>query len=161
MKGPDGRPVGNTEIAYLYRDGSNYKKYGSVVLAGALWPHEGHQIIAACDHEFDEPQFIPHEVGLPALHVDGWDADLDHPWHCLEAVSLVDKPVTLTAPTAAELLALFKARSERWTAGEPPQAERSAHESLAFRKALLEIYSEALTPSRARAVLTALLHATR
>lgn len=141
----------NTEIEYLYRDGCNAKIWTSIVLAGEL-DHAQQQILfSCCSHEFDDPQFVPLEVGLRVLGpVYDWDPAMDHPWHVLASVSQTDKPATVSAPMAAELLALFQARAGRWIGAEPPSSDRSAHEALAMRKNLVDLYAEVLGATRAR-----------
>jgi hypothetical protein len=74
----------NVEFPYLYRDASNWKKFGRAVFANPeAVPLEKAQarLIAASEHPYaDIHWFIPERVGLEPLR-EGWDIDLDGPWH--------------------------------------------------------------------------------
>jgi hypothetical protein len=108
--------MANTEITYIYRDGSNYQKSCSVVVAGNL--------------RFDEIQpcldgnewFIASQVGLPdpqlqwALGGYKFPTEDDHVWCELGDgdIEPTDEAPTCNV-TAADLLARFvKASQEGW-----------------------------------------------
>jgi hypothetical protein len=78
----------NSVFPYLYRDAGNWKKAGAIVFANPdLLPlAEAYaRIINVCEHPFlDLNWFIPERVGLEPLR-EGWDLDLDGPWHEVEA----------------------------------------------------------------------------
>lgn len=76
----------NTSLEYLYRDASNYKQYGSVVLEGAL-------SVEAIRHLLiDGEYFIPSQTGLPDLQQKfgaqgfAYPTEDDHAWH--EVISI-------------------------------------------------------------------------
>lgn len=88
----------NTQIEYMYRDGSNYKQWDIIVLEGEITDNEKNQIKNALD---TEQYFIPSQVGLKDLQErmgdcgTGYPTEDDHVWHELdiEDISLVnDKP---------------------------------------------------------------------
>ena len=92
----------NTRIAYLYRDASNYKAGGEIVVTGHLTFSD---IAPYLDGgEF----FIPQQVGLEPLqskltaYSDGQTNDDDHVWHELREGDI--------APTDAEPDATFSTR---------------------------------------------------
>ncbi|HBB67911.1 MAG: hypothetical protein A2X28_04030 [Elusimicrobia bacterium GWA2_56_46] len=51
----------NTLLEYLYRDASNYKQHGRVVLQGVISLSSIRHLL------FDKTYFIPSQVGLPDL----------------------------------------------------------------------------------------------
>lgn len=71
----------NTLLEYLYRDASNYKQHGSVVMAGALSLKDIRHLL------IDGEYFIPLQAGLPDLqHKFGeqgfeYPTEDDHAWH--------------------------------------------------------------------------------
>jgi len=95
----------NTKISYMYRDGSNYKHYHSLVVEGAI---AFSQIEPYLNDEF----FIPLQVGLSDLQpfMRGFPNDDDHAWHTLreEDVAPTEEDPTITTPTAEELLIAFQ-----------------------------------------------------
>lgn len=106
----------NTRIEYMYRDGSNYKTHGHVVLPGRLTPEQRETLTERVDGEF-----IPQQVGLAPLFGD-WSSHYedDHPWHELtwveETVAPVNTDRILTegaVPPATEWAARFLT-VERW-----------------------------------------------
>lgn len=54
--------MSNTKINFLYRDGSNYKKNNSVVIAGTFTDDEINQILDCLD---GGGYFIPEQIGFP------------------------------------------------------------------------------------------------
>ena len=75
----------NTRVEYLYRDGSNFKRWGAVVFRGTCAATLVGRLFAALDHgEF----FIAHQVRVPELFFA--DRPLyadDHCWHELAEVT--------------------------------------------------------------------------
>lgn len=53
-----------TLFRYLYRDASNYKAHGAVVLSGVATPEHDRRLRATL---IDGEYFIPEKVGLPSL----------------------------------------------------------------------------------------------
>lgn len=85
---------GNTLFEFMYRDASNYKQSGAVVLNGRIEEAEVDRIVAALN---DGTFFIPEQVGLEHLHGQfthgaAWDEDDDHVWHTISAISYTDQP---------------------------------------------------------------------
>lgn len=78
----------NTRIAYLYRDGGNYKQRGIEVVAGAITADQRERIKACL---IDGQYFYPSKVGLPEHRFDTVHED-DPDWHEL----CVEKDITLT-----------------------------------------------------------------
>jgi len=81
----------NIKLHYLYRDASNYKQYGSVVLANP------NNIAAALVADIISRNLIDGEFfdadkwGVPALFFDKENED-DHEWHEFERVEITEEP---------------------------------------------------------------------
>jgi hypothetical protein len=93
----------NTEITYLYRDASNYKFFGSIVVAGRIEIAD----IEGCF--FDSEFFVPEAVGLPSLVPEVTNED-DHLLHTIVAMESTDKPASPIF--AANLINEFRRRAE-------------------------------------------------
>lgn len=99
----------NTNIClrYLYRDGGNYKNYGTVVFANSLGRslREVNDLLQSCliDHLF----FVASDWGVPDLHFSEYpyDEEIDHDWHEYEGVS------TTTEEASADLETFLKRAS--------------------------------------------------
>ena len=105
----------NTQFEYMYRDGDNYKTFGTVVLSGTLTSAEKEEIINTLD---ESEYFIPSQVGLENIQecvTEQTDPnpEFDHIWH-----ELVEEDITETQQnptikmTARELLQRF--RTVKW-----------------------------------------------
>jgi hypothetical protein len=83
----------NTLIEIMYRDASNYKQYGEVVLAGALTLDQARAIMASLD---GNDNFIPEQVGLEPMEWSGPGGayDDDHPYHEIFSIEQTDRAVT-------------------------------------------------------------------
>ncbi len=82
----------NTQINYLYRDASNYKKHQSVVVEGTFTDEQ----MKAIDKSLSEGlYFIPRQVGLPEERFDEVTED-DHCWF---EISIEDFKQTSNEPT--------------------------------------------------------------
>lgn len=92
----------NSRIDYLYRDGSNYKQDGSVVLAGELTDEQRALILEHAE------AFLPDQVGLPVLY-EAWSSHYedDHPWHEITAIETVSSKPT-HPESAADLAERFR-----------------------------------------------------
>lgn len=86
----------NTKINYMYRCAGNYKTSGSVVVEGALNKNEIAQLEGI-------DSFIPEQVDMPALQEGEYDSDLDHPYHEVTSVEIVDEPTDGCDYTAKKL----------------------------------------------------------
>lgn len=85
----------NTRIAYMYRDGSNYKTNAEAIFEGEITAEEKKALLKNLD---DTLYFIPSDVGLRDLQAD-FNAKLyddDHPWHELEDGGII---LCTTKPT--------------------------------------------------------------
>ena len=73
----------NTRIHYMYRDASNYKAHGEVIISGELKQEGLDAIIKTLD---DGEHFIPAQVGMPELQstLTSFPSEDDHVWHELE-----------------------------------------------------------------------------
>lgn len=75
----------NTRFEYFYRDGSNYKQWGSVVFRGAGDAALRDRLFAALDND---GYFIAHQVRMPELFFSDGPPDADdHCFHELAEVS--------------------------------------------------------------------------
>jgi hypothetical protein len=108
----------NTRIDYLYRDASNWKYGGNVIVAGKLTFND---LLPYLD---EDTYFCPKDVGLPhpGENAPSWPSSDDHVFCELTDLDLAptSDPVTDVNLTAQELLARFKKASE---AGWPAQTE--------------------------------------
>ena len=73
---------------YLYRDASNYKSWGSLLLRGVVTNAE----LQILRNQFDSGcYFIAEQLGLPALYSELWafssgPTDDDHVWHAFHTL---------------------------------------------------------------------------
>ena len=84
----------NIEIRYIYRDGENNKRKGTVI----FWNPHNHSVETVMEllrgyllHDF----FFTHaEWKVPSLFFDSYDPELDHTWHEFESAEISKKPST-------------------------------------------------------------------
>jgi len=82
-----------TTVRYMYRDGSNYKAWAEVLLAGAITDEQREAVRQSLDSVNDDhTNFIPAQIGW--VHAgeaeDAWNSfpdDDDHCWHELDVVN--------------------------------------------------------------------------
>lgn len=81
----------NIKLSYLYRDGSNYKQYGSVVFANPNnIPFETvKQIVTS--NLIDGEYFVTQDWSVPELFFDDKNED-DHQWHEFESLEITNEP---------------------------------------------------------------------
>lgn len=118
----------NVEIAYMYRDGDNFKQSETIVIKGPVGPGE----LRLLSHVLDEAQyFIPGQIGLPDLQerFNGgqaqWNDERDHVWHELGNVSFTDLKATCEVPwdtVRSHLLQVLLARNNGWDTNYRPAA---------------------------------------
>lgn len=105
-----------TKFEYAYRDASNYKAFGHILLKGSLSAGERDEIISRLECE---KLFIAEQLQLPALcemlyELSGGPTADDHCWH--EFVELSDHQVSANDDrvwgTTERLLSKFRAVSE-------------------------------------------------
>lgn len=107
----DANPL-STKFEYLYRDASNYKAFGHVLLEGVLSVAEREEIIARLEGgEF----FIAEQIGVPTLYEmlyesTGGPTASDHCWHEFDQLSdeVVIKDGDRIWGSVEELLAKFR-----------------------------------------------------
>lgn len=111
-----------TVLPVMYRDGDNYKRHDSIIVAGEFTPAD----IEALRSTLDEGEhYAPVDVGLPhLLDESDWSRnDSDHCWHELSLDRDLDvRPLrlseTIAFESAAEMIAKF---AEASAAGWPAQ----------------------------------------
>lgn len=87
------RPL-NLKLNYLYRDGANYKQFGSVVFENPdfLTPRKASEQLRQklISNEF----FVPQDWGLPRLQYHPYDPEIDHDYHEFERFEWTEEEVT-------------------------------------------------------------------
>ena len=97
---------------YLYRDGSNYKSWGSLLLEGLATETDLEPLRARLESgEF----FIAEQVGIPPLYTELWQfsdgpTEDDHVWHTFHELRQAEAEELSSEPwgTVSELIARFK-----------------------------------------------------
>ena len=105
-------------LEYLYRDASNYKAYGKILLQGACECNQEWEIMESCESSI---YFIAEQVGLPSLYellyeYSGGPTEDDHVFHEFLSLRQASKD-DLTMPCWGELDELvqkFGAAKEKW-----------------------------------------------
>lgn len=108
---------------YLYRDASNYKSWGSLLLEGRATETELEQLRARLESgEF----FIAEQVGIPPLYAELWQfsdgpTEDDHVWHTLDELRPANAEEITGEPwgTVSELTARFKSVNQ-WNEQQSP-----------------------------------------
>ena len=84
----------NVKFSYLYRDGSNYKKWGEIVFSNreevAI-----EEIDSRLRQSFESEEFfVAHQIQIPEvfLYADGKVTEYDHCFHAFSAIELTDDP---------------------------------------------------------------------
>ena len=87
------RPL-NLKLNYLYREGANYKQFGSVVFANPdfLTPRKASEQLREklISNEF----FVPQYWFLPRLQYHPYDPEIDHDYHEFERFEWTEEEVT-------------------------------------------------------------------
>jgi hypothetical protein len=111
---------------YFYRDASNFKSWGSVLLKGVVTTTEVTQLKSCFD---SEEFFIAEQLGLPTLYAELWKfsggpSDTDHVWHTFNALRLArtDEINDEIFATVKEFVALVKAVNQ-WNGRLSPHWE--------------------------------------
>jgi len=99
---------------YLYRDGSNYKKFGHLVLTNPdnLTIDVINQRLVNC--LIDHVNFVANQVDVPEVFFDDEDDD-DHYWHELEDAELTSDSVTDERSITQLIEAFEKAHANNWS----------------------------------------------
>lgn len=100
----------NTLLEYLYRDASNYKQHGSVVLEGTISLKDIRHLLIEGEY------FIPSQAGLPDLQhkfkEQGFEypTEDDHAWHEIVLMRATRKQATLPLHRKEFLVRLQRSR---------------------------------------------------
>lgn len=90
----DGKKPLNLKLNYLYRDGANYKQFGSVVFANPnfITPRIASEKLRnnLISNEF----FLPQDYELPRLQYHPYDPEIDHDYHEFENFEWTEDDVT-------------------------------------------------------------------
>lgn len=97
---------------YLYRDGSNYKSWGSLLLEGSATAANVEALQARLDgREF----YIAEQIGIPPLYAELWECsggptEDDHVWHTFQELRPANTDEINREPwgTVSKLIARFK-----------------------------------------------------
>lgn len=85
----------NIQLNYLYRCGGNYKNRGEVIFSN---PNSKSlalvEAVIKSALQYEEPWFYANQWGLPDLHFDKWDNELDVTWHDYEGIEFTPLPAT-------------------------------------------------------------------
>lgn len=112
---------------YMYRDGGNFKTFGSLRLNGHDADAEGK--LRRCLES--DNQFVAEQVGIPSLCGEHWDSvgegpsDLDHAYHefvGLRAAGVEDANLPLWGALDT-LLARMQAAARRWDVTLSPNCD--------------------------------------
>jgi len=115
----------NSRFEYLYRDASNFKKWGEVVFAGGASELLAERLRKALH---DGEWFIASQVRIPELFLDGYPLiQDDHCWHEFHALEAVDTaPDDVENRTITEFVAkVERASAEGWKEFDPRSRRRA------------------------------------
>ena len=118
----------NGVFEYLYRDASNYKAYGALLLEGRASKSHSAKIVDVLDGgEF----FVAEQVGVPTLYQELWNfsngpTEDDHVWHTFIRIRAATKKDLHETPWGAldELVERFAA-VRSWNLSLSPHYEAS------------------------------------
>ena len=81
----------NVRFEYLYRDAGNFKNWGEIVFSNPR--NINADLIAAMTEKvlIDGAYFVASKAGVPDLHVETYDENLDHGWHELYSFQSTDE----------------------------------------------------------------------
>jgi hypothetical protein len=79
--------MANIQFNYLYRDGGNYKKYGSVIFANPGDVDVGKVEVLIQTKLIDQTWFYRNHWQLPNLRAQTFNPDTDPTWHEFESLS--------------------------------------------------------------------------
>ena len=101
----------NIKFNYLYRDGGNYKTYGSVVFANPENYSLAELEAAIRARLIDGLWFYTHQWGVPDLHTHPWDNKLDHSFHEFESLEFTEEETDINENIDSNALGIF---CRRW-----------------------------------------------
>lgn len=107
---PNDSSEGYCVFEYLYRDASNYKAWGELLLSGVP-SHSDIAALRACLES--EVYFVAEQVGIPAVYKELWDlsggrTSDDHALHEFVALRAATAGERKTLPLFGELSSLLK-----------------------------------------------------
>lgn len=107
---PSDAPIECCVFEYLYRDASNYKAWGEILLSGVPSPDDIAALRACL--ESDE-YFVAEQVGIPAVYKELWDLSGgpnsdDHALHEFVALRAANEDERKTLPLFGGLPSLLK-----------------------------------------------------
>jgi len=142
----------NYYLPYMYRDGDNYKEWGTIGLTEKLTDEQAMLIVDTLDQG---EYFIPDQVGVDAMAYSRGGTDADHPWHEFVALTALDTQGVVyenypgdynSGPfTPDELVSAFqKAKAEGWKDISDADAAKFAAEALIAKIAGYPTYDETM-----------------
>ena len=107
---PSNAPKGCCIFEYLYRDASNYKAWGEILLSGV--PSQNDMVALRTCLESSE-YFVAEQVGIPAVYKELWDlsggpTSDDHALHEFVALRAASEDERNSLPLFGELSSLLK-----------------------------------------------------
>lgn len=123
----DGAPKGYCVFEYLYRDGSNYKAWGEILLSGTTSQNDI-EALRACLESGE--YFVAEQVGIPPLYEELWvlsdgPTEDDHALHEFVGLRSAKQEDTEILPVFGELTKLLKAFQavSRWDYSLSPNCD--------------------------------------
>lgn len=86
----------NIKLSYLYRDAGNYKNFGEVIFANPSNVSLEKVTELLKQKLIDGQWFYARDYGLPNLHFDKWNEELDHGFHEFEGMEYTDDPPSVS-----------------------------------------------------------------
>ena len=118
--------MGNIKFHYLYRDGSNYKKWAEVVFSNAEGVPAGTVIRGLREAFLEDGIFIAHQVRIPEVFLASEDklTPDDHCFHEFDSVEATsDPPNDRCGRAIREFMAEVAREAEQgWRAFDPKDA---------------------------------------
>jgi len=71
----------NIKFSYQYRDGANYKNHHEVIFSNKIELPIEEIKTRILNRLISTEFFYADQFGLPDLHFDKWDNEIDHLWH--------------------------------------------------------------------------------
>lgn len=117
--------MGNTKFHYLYRDGSNYKKWSEIVFSNPDGVLAGAVMKGLREAFLEDAIFVAHQVRIPEVFLASEDhlmAD-DHCFHEFDSVEVTsDTPNDPCGRSIREFMAEVAREAERgWRAFDPQE----------------------------------------
>ncbi|MCR4303884.1 MAG: hypothetical protein NUV63_06615 [Gallionella sp.] len=106
---PSDAPIERCVFEYLYRDASNYKAWGTILLSGAPSQNDIEILRASLD---SDTYFVAEQVGIPAVYKELWNlsggiTSDDHALHEFVALRVATEDERRALPLFGELSSLL------------------------------------------------------